>query len=103
MLLQGSAALMIRAGLRAAYGYLIVYSGLLVFGLMCLVWSGTAGRISLLLSEGRGGVLGPRVTPHAFRSHLPPSAPPRAFLFSFRAPAALREAPPPVISPHHPP
>jgi hypothetical protein len=42
MLLQGSATPVIRTGLRAAYGYLVVYSGLRVFGLMWVIWSGAA-------------------------------------------------------------
>src|SRR3989442_7635070 len=58
MLLQGSAALVIRTGLRAAYGYLVVYAGLLVFGLMCLIWSGAAGVPGHLLPRARGGGVG---------------------------------------------
>src|SRR5207247_1389680 len=51
MLLQGSATPIIRTGLRAAYGYLVVYSGLLVFGLMCLIWSVFAAFLGYALPD----------------------------------------------------
>ena len=102
MLLQGSAALMIRVGLRSTYGYLVVYSGLLVFGLMCLVWSGTAGLLSHLLSEERGRVLGRWVTSYGFRCYLQLVALTGAFRFDLRALDALREAGPLIIAPNHP-
>ncbi len=62
MLLQGSATPIIRTGLRAACGYLVVYSGLLVFGLMCLIWSGVAALLGYLLPQGWGRVVGRWVT-----------------------------------------
>ncbi len=67
MLLQGSATPIIRTGLRAACGYLVVYSGLLVFGLMCLIWSGVAALLGYLLPQGWGRVVGRWVTSWGFR------------------------------------
>src|SRR5207247_10534823 len=70
MLLQGSATPIIRTGLRAAYGYLVVYSGLLVFGLMCLIWSVVAAFLGYALSEERGKVVGRSITSWGFRCYL---------------------------------
>src|SRR5437879_7219366 len=84
MLLQGSAALVIRTGLQTAYACLVVYSGLLVFGLMCLIWSGTAGLLSHLLSRGRGRVLGRWVTSYGFRCYLQVLALTGVFRFDLR-------------------
>src|SRR2546427_3290762 len=102
MLLQGSAALVIRTGLRAAYGYLVVYAGLLVFGLMCLIWSGAAGLLGHLLSRARGGGVGRGGTSYGFCCYLWLLALTRAFRFDLRALDALRDAGPLVIPPNHP-
>src|SRR6267143_3529048 len=102
MLLQGSAALVIRTGLRAAYGYLVVYAGLLVFGLMCLIWSGAAGLLGHLLPRARGSVVGRRVTSYGFRCYLWLLALTGAFRFDLRALDALRDAGPLIIAPNHP-
>jgi len=102
MLLQGSAALVIRSGLQTAYACLVVYSGLLVFGLMCLIWSGTAGLLSHLLSRGRGRVLGRWVTSYGFRCYLQLLALTGVFRFDLRALDSLRGAGPLIIAPNHP-
>src|SRR5438552_3929901 len=102
MLLQGSAALVIRSGLHAAYACLVVYSGLLVFGLMCLIWSGTAGLLAHVLSPGRGRVLGRWVTSYGFRCYLQLLALSGVFRFDLRALDSLRGAGPLIIAPNHP-
>src|SRR5882762_9915229 len=102
MLLKGSAALVIRTGLRAAYGYLVVYAGLLVFGLMCLIWSGAAGLLGHLLPRARGRVVGRWVTSYGFRCYLWLLALTGAFRFDLRALDALRDAGPLIIAPNHP-
>ncbi len=102
MLLRESAAPMIRAGLRAAYGCLVIYSGLLVFGLMCLIWSGTAWPLCHLLSKERGRVVGRWVTSYGFRCYLWLLAVTGVFRFDLRALDALREAGPVIIAPNHP-
>src|SRR5712664_33914 len=102
MLLQGSAALVIRTGLRAAYGYLVVYAGLLVFGLMCLIWSGAAGLLGHLLPRAWGRVVGRGVTSYGFRCYLWLLALTGAFRFDLRALDALRDAGPLIIAPNHP-
>src|SRR6266571_3412593 len=102
MLLQGSAALVVRTGLRAAYGYLVVYAGLLVFGLMCLIWSGAAGLLGHLLPRARGRVVGRWVTSYGFRCYLWLLALTGAFRFDLRALDALRDAGPLIIAPNHP-
>jgi 1-acyl-sn-glycerol-3-phosphate acyltransferase len=102
MLLQGSATPMIRTGLRAAYGYLVVYSGLLVFGLMCLIWSGAAALLGYLLPEEWGKVVGRWVTSWGFRCYLHALALTGAFRFDLRALDALRDAGPLIIAPNHP-
>src|SRR2546428_11394677 len=102
MLLQGSAALVIRTGLRAAYGYLVVYAGLLVFGLMCLIWSGAAALLGHLLPRALGRVVGRWVTSYGFRCYLWLLALTGAFRFDLRALDALRDAGPLIIAPNHP-
>ena len=102
MLLQGFAAQMIRTGLHTVYGYLVIYSGLLVFGLMCLIWSAVAVPLSYLLSVERGKVLGRWVTCHGFRCYLWLLAATGAFRFDLCALDALREAGPLIIAPNHP-
>jgi len=92
----------IRAGLRAVYGCLVIYSGLLIFGLMCLVWSGVAGLLCHLVPEERGRVLGRRVTTYGFRCYLWLLAITGVFRFHLRALDALREAGPLIIAPNHP-
>jgi len=92
----------IRAGLRAAYGYLVIYSGLLVFGLMCLVWSGVAALLCHLLPKAGGRLVGRRITSYGFRCYLWFLALTGAFRFDLRALDALREAGPLIIAPNHP-
>src|SRR2546426_10964212 len=103
MLLQGSAALVIRTGLRAAYGYLVVYAGLLVFGLMCLIWSGAAGLLGDLLSRARGGGGGRGGTRYGVCCYLLVLALTGAFRLALRVLDALRAAGPLIIAPTHPP
>ena len=93
---------MIRTGLRAAYGYLVVYSGLLVFGLGCLIWSGVAALLRPLLSKDQGRVVGRCVTSYGFRLYLWLLALTGVFRFDLRALDALRDAGPLVIAPNHP-
>jgi len=102
MLLQGFAAQMIRTGLHTVYGYLVIYSGLFVFGLMCLSWSAASIPLSFLLSEERGKVLGRWVTCYGFRCYLWLLAATGAFRFDLCALDALREAGPLIIAPNHP-
>jgi 1-acyl-sn-glycerol-3-phosphate acyltransferase len=93
---------MIRTGLKAVYGYLVVYSGLLVFGLGCLIWSGAAALLSPLLSKDRGRVVGRWVTGHGFRLYLWLLALTGVFRFDLRELDALRDAGPLIIAPNHP-
>lgn len=93
---------MIRTGLRAAYGCLVIYSGLLIFGLMCLIWSGTARLLCHVLSKERGRVVGRRVTSYGFRCYLWLLAVTGVFRFDLGALDALREAGPVIIAPNHP-
>jgi len=93
---------MIRTGLLTVYGYLVIYSGLLVFGLMCLIWSAVAVPLSRLLSVKRGKVLGRWVTSYGFRCYLWLLAATGAFRFDLCALDALREAGPLIIAPNHP-
>jgi len=92
----------IRTGLHAAYGYLVIYSGLLVFGLMCLVWSGVAALLCHLLPKDRGRLVGRRITSYGFRCYLWLLALTGTFRFDLRALDALREAGPLIIAPNHP-
>lgn len=93
---------MIRTGLRAAYGCLVVYWGLFVFGLGCLIWSGAAALLCHLLSGDRGRVVGRSVTGSGFRLYLWLLSLTGAFRFDLRALDALRDAGPLVIAPNHP-
>src|SRR5690242_18978764 len=69
--LGGKAATpMIRNGLHVAHRYLLAYWGLLLFALMCLVWSATAAVLRHLLSREQGRVLGRLVTSYGFRCYL---------------------------------
>ena len=102
MLLQGFAAQMIRTGLHTVYGYLVIYTGLLVIGLMCLIWSAVALPLSYLLSVDRGKVLGRWVTCYGFRCYLWLLTATGGFPFDLCALDALREAGPLIIAPNHP-
>jgi 1-acyl-sn-glycerol-3-phosphate acyltransferase len=102
MLLQESAAPSIRTGLRAVYGCLVIYSGLLVFGMMCFIWSGVSALLCHLLPEERGRVLGRWVTSYGFRCYLWLLALTGGFRFDLRALDALRDAGPLIIAPNHP-
>jgi len=93
---------MIRTGLRAAYGCVVIYSGLLVFGLGCLIWSGVAALLRPLLSNDRGKVVGRSVTGSGFRLYLRLLSLTGAFRFDLRALDALRDAGPLIIAPNHP-
>jgi len=93
---------MIRTGLRAAYGYLVVYSGLLVFGLMCLIWSVVAAFLGYVLPEERGKVVGRSITSWGFRCYLCLSTLTGAIRFDLGALDALRGAGPLIIAPNHP-
>src|SRR6266700_2700764 len=88
--------------MRAAYGCVVVYSGLLVFGLMCLVWSGVAALLCHLLPKKRGKLVGRRITSYGFRCYLWLLALTGTFRFDLRALDALREAGPLIIAPNHP-
>src|SRR5438309_11923391 len=100
MLLQGSAALVIRAGLRAVYGYLVVYAGLLVFGLMCLIWSGAAGLLGHLLSRAWGRTVGRWATSHVFCCYFWLFELTGSSLFDLRGLDALRDVEPLSIAPN---
>ncbi len=102
MLLQESTVPMMRSALRSAYGGLVVYTFLLVFGLMCLVWSGVAALLAHLMTADRGRVLGRRVTSYGFRCYLWLLAATGVFRFDLRALDALRDAGPLIIAPNHP-
>jgi len=93
---------MIGTGLRAVYGFLVIYVGLLVFGLGCLVWSGAAALLRPVLSKDRGRVVGRRVTCYGFRLYLWALTLTGAFRFELRALDALRDAGPLIIAPNHP-
>ena len=95
-------ASMIRTGLRAAYGYLVVYSGLLVFGLMCLIWSAVAALLGYLLPGEWGKVFGRWITSWGFRCYLWLSTLTGAIRFDLGALDALRGAGPLIIAPNHP-
>ena len=88
--------------MRPAYGYLVIYSGLLVFGLMCLIWSGAAALLGHLLPRALGRVVGRWVTSYGFRCYLWLLALTGAFRFDLRALDALRDAGPLIIAPNHP-
>src|SRR6266513_1913203 len=102
MLLQGSATSMVRSCLRAACGYLVVYSGLLVFGLMCLIWSAVAALLGYLLPQEWGKVVGRWVTSWGFRCYLWLFTLTGAIRFDLGALDALRGAGPLIIAPNHP-
>ncbi|HMH16929.1 MAG TPA: lysophospholipid acyltransferase family protein [Burkholderiales bacterium] len=102
MLLQQSAAPSIRTALRAVYGCFVIYSGLLVFGMMCFIWSGVSALLCHLLPEERGRVVGRWVTSYGFRCYLWLLALTGAFRFDLRALDALRDAGPLIIAPNHP-
>jgi 1-acyl-sn-glycerol-3-phosphate acyltransferase len=54
----------------ALYEYLVYYGGLLLFGVMCLVWSLVAVPLGFLLPEHIGIRLGRRVITFGFRTYL---------------------------------
>ena len=93
---------MIRNGLHVAHRYLLAYWGLLLFALMCLVWSATAAVLRHLLSREQGRVLGRRVTSYGFRCYLWTLELTGVGRFDLRELDALRDAGPLIIAPNHP-
>jgi 1-acyl-sn-glycerol-3-phosphate acyltransferase len=93
---------MIHTGLRAAYGYFVVYSGLLVFALGSLIWSCVAALLCHLLPKAWGVTIGRRVSCYGFRLYLWCLTLTGAATFELRALDALRDAGPLVIAPNHP-
>ena len=93
---------MILTGLRAAYGYLVVYSGLLVFALGSLIWSCVAALLCHLLPKAWGVTVGRRATCYGFRLYLWCLTLTGVVSFELRALDALRNAGPLVIAPNHP-
>lgn len=64
------------AWLKRPYEYLVYYGFLLVFGLMCLVWSLVSVPLTVLLPRQTGRRLGRRVISAGFRTY-----PGRHYLF----------------------
>lgn len=93
---------MSRTALRAVYGCLVIYSGLLIFGLMCFIWSGASWVLCHLLSKERGRVLGRWVTSYGFRCYVGFLVLTGGFRFDLRALDALRDAGPLILAPNHP-
>jgi 1-acyl-sn-glycerol-3-phosphate acyltransferase len=84
------------------YDCLVLYGGLALLGLMCLVWTPIALLVHPLLAPCAGRALGRYVIMAAFRSFLGLLSLSRRCRFDLLALDALRDAPPLIIAPNHP-
>lgn len=84
------------------YDYLVLYCGLTLLGLLCLIWTPIALLAYPLLSHARGRALGRFVIMVSFRFFLACLSVSRRCSFDVTALDALRNGPPLIIAPNHP-
>lgn len=84
------------------YDYLVLYCGLTLLGLLCLIWTPIALLAYPLLSHAHGRALGRFVIMVSFRFYLACLSVSRRCSFDVTALDALRDGPPLIIAPNHP-
>jgi 1-acyl-sn-glycerol-3-phosphate acyltransferase len=85
-----------------AYDYLVLYCGLALLGMLCILWTPIALMAYPLLSVSRGRALGRWVITLCFRFYLGCLGLSRRCSFDVKALDALRDTPPLIIAPNHP-
>lgn len=85
-----------------AYDFLVIYLGVSLLGVLCLVWTPFAIAMRLLLPEAQGRTLGRYTIMAAFRFYLAALSMSRRFSFDLKALDTLRDHPPLIIAPNHP-
>src|SRR5688572_28182926 len=96
---------MMRAAWRmllGIYDYLVLYCGLALLGVLCLLWTPFALLAYSLLARSQGRRLGRYVIMVSFRFYLGCLRLSRRCSFDLTALDALRDAPPLIIAPNHP-
>jgi 1-acyl-sn-glycerol-3-phosphate acyltransferase len=88
--------------LTTPYDYLVLYLGLIWFGLLCLGWMLIAIVLYPLLPKRWGRTLGRWVVMLGFRMYLASLSASRRCHFDLAALDALRGEPPLIIAPNHP-
>lgn len=84
------------------YDYLVLYCGLVLLGILCLLWTPFALLAYPLLTQRYGRALGRYVIMVSFRFYLGCLRLSRRCSFDLTALDALRDAPPLIIAPNHP-
>ncbi|MBR0567196.1 1-acyl-sn-glycerol-3-phosphate acyltransferase [Azoarcus sp. L1K30] len=84
------------------YAYFCLYFGLLVLGLMCLVWSPFAVVLHPFMPDHRGRRLGRLVITRSFRTYLAILGALGACRFDIEALDALKDQGPMILAPNHP-
>ena len=87
---------------QTLYEYTALYFGLVVLGLLCIVWTPFAIVLPALLPEARARTVGKWGITIGFRIYVRVLALTRAFRFDLSALDALRDGPPMIIAPNHP-
>lgn len=84
------------------YDHLVIYGGVTLLGVLCLLWTPIALLLYPLLTARAGRALARYVTMLGFRFYLACLAFSGRFRFDMAALDALRDAPPLIIAPNHP-
>ncbi len=92
----------VRRALCHGYDYAVVYCGVSLLGLLCLLWTPFALLLYPLLPANRGRALGRYVSMAGFRLYLACLGASRRFSFDVSALDTLRDAPPLILAPNHP-
>ena len=84
------------------YDYLVLYFGLALLGLMCLIWTPIAFVLYPVLSRSQGRALGRYVITISFRFYLMILSLSGRFSCDLKALDSLRDEPSMILAPNHP-
>lgn len=84
------------------YEYLVLYLGLILFGVMCLLWTPIALILYPLVPKSQGRAIGRYVTSYAFRCFLAILSLSGRFSFDLKALDSLVDEPSLILAPNHP-
>lgn len=91
-----------RGIVKRAFGYVLFYVGLALFGLACLAWSLPASLLYRMLPRGSGARIGQRAIMYGFRGFIAVMQRLGIFRCDLSALDALRDDGALVIAPNHP-
>lgn len=89
-------------GVVGGYDYLVIYGGVSLLGVLCVLWMPFALVLYPLLPARAARALARYVTMMGFRFYIACLALSRRFSFDLGVLDALRDAPPMIIAPNHP-